>query len=44
MPQVNFIYIRCLNAIEAKYITKTLVQEKLIACTNIIYNVTSIYE
>lgn len=44
MPQVSLIYVTCSNKTEAKNIAKTLVQEKLIACANIIDNVTSIYE
>lgn len=44
MPQVSLIYVTCSSKTEAKNIAKTLVQEKLIACANIIDNVTSIYE
>ena len=44
MPQISLIYITCSSKTEAKNIAKTLVQEKLIACANIIDNVTSIYE
>ena len=44
MHKVSLIYVTCSNKIEAKIIAKTLVQEKLISCANIIDNVTSIFE
>ena len=44
MHKVSLIYVTCPNKIEAQIIAKTLVQEKLISCANIINNVTSIFE
>ena len=44
MDKVSLIYVTCPNKIEAKIIAKTLVQEKLISCANIIDNVISVFE
>lgn len=44
MSQINLIYVICPTQTEAKYIARTLIQEKLIACANILDNVISMYE
>ena len=44
MHKVSLIYVTCPNKIEAQIIAKTLVQEKLISCANIIDNVISVFE
>lgn len=40
----KLIYVTCPNEAEAKKIAYTLVEEKLVACANILPGVTSIYE
>ena len=43
MKNINFFYIIAPNKIEAKCITKKLLEKKIIACANIISNVTSYF-
>jgi len=43
MEDTNLIYITVSNIDEARKIARILVEEKLVACANIINNVTSIY-
>jgi periplasmic divalent cation tolerance protein len=41
--KLNIIYITAKDKAEAKMISKTLLEEKLIACANIVDNVDSMY-
>ncbi len=43
MEQYDLIYITAANSKEAKEIATALVEDRLVACVNIIDNVTSIY-
>ena len=43
MQDFIFIYITCRNVEEARQIGKSLVQDRLVACINILNNVESIY-
>jgi periplasmic divalent cation tolerance protein len=43
MEPVHLIYVTTSNLSEAEHIAKSLVEERLVACANIIHNITSIY-
>ncbi|TGL57112.1 divalent-cation tolerance protein CutA [Leptospira ognonensis] len=43
MEQIQFIYITVKDTIEAERIARALVEERLVACANILPAVTSIY-
>lgn len=44
MSNIKLVYITCKDAKEASYIAKKLIQSKLVACSNIISNVSSFYK
>ena len=44
MSNIKLVYITCKNAREANHIAKKLLRNKLVACSNIISNVTSIFK
>ena len=43
MQEPTMLYLTCTNKDEAKFITRTLVDERLIACANILGKMTSVY-
>ena len=43
MQEPTLLYLTCANENEAKIIARTLVDERLIACANILGTMTSVY-
>ena len=43
MQEPTMLYLTCANENEAKFIARTLVDERLIACANILGTMTSVY-